>query len=155
MAETLPALRRAVAADRDAVARVTGAAYKPYVKRLGYKPKPMTADHAPWIEDGSVWVLDTGAGIIGVLVLLDGPDGLLIYNIAVAPAEQHRGNGRRLMAFAEEQAKKLGYARIILYTNEKMTENIRFYEKLGYTPYARLEHPTRGKAWLIHLNKFI
>ena len=156
MAEnTASTLRLAVAKDRDAIAKITHTAYEHYIKRLGYKPQPMTADHTIWIEDGSVWVLEQGAQIIAVLVLLNGPDGLLIYNIAVAPAAQHKGHGRRLMAFAEDEAKKLGCTRVILYTNEKMTENIAFYEKLGYTQYDRLPHPTRDNAWSIHMFKAV
>jgi GNAT superfamily N-acetyltransferase len=59
------------------------------------------------------------------------------------------------MAFAEEEAKRQGSARVILYTNEKMTENIGFYEKLGYKPYARLPHPTRENAWQINMEKAV
>ena len=150
-----PILRLAVAKDGGAVTKVTHAAYEHYTKRLGYKPQPMTADHTPWIEDGCVWVMEEGAEIIAVLVLLNGPDGLLIYNIAVAPSSQRKGLGRSLMAFAEEEAKRQGSARVILYTNEKMTENIGFYEKLGYKQYARLPHPTRENAWQINMEKAV
>ncbi len=153
MAEPIP--RLATVKDGDAVAKVTRAAYEHYIKRLGYKPQPMTADHAPWIEDGCVWVLEQGAEIVAVLVLLNGPDGLLIYNIAVAPTAQRKGIGHRLMAFAEEQAKQQGSKRVILYTNEKMTENIGFYESLGYKQYARLPHPTRENAWQINMEKAV
>ena len=146
-------LRPATADDRYTIAKLTRAAYEPYVKRLGYKPKPMAADHALWIEDGSVWVLEQSDEIVAAIVLLHGPDGLLVYNIAVAPPAQRKGLGSRLMAFAEQEAKAAGHEQIILYTDEKMTENMTFYEKLGYTRYNRLPHPSRETAWLIYLSK--
>jgi hypothetical protein len=36
------------------------------------------------------------------------------------------------MAYAEEVAASLGYARVWLYTNKRFTENITWYLKLGY-----------------------
>ena len=41
------------------------------------------------------------------------------------------------MALAEEEARSLGLPAVTLYTNERMTENIDLYKKLGYTETAR------------------
>ena len=43
------------------------------------------------------------------------------------------------MREAEEQARAHGLSKIELYTNEVMTENIPFYEALGYVIVARAE----------------
>jgi ribosomal protein S18 acetylase RimI-like enzyme len=40
--------------------------------------------------------------------------------------------GEKLMAFAEHEARRLELATITLYTNERMTENIEIYKRLGY-----------------------
>ena len=41
------------------------------------------------------------------------------------------------MALAEEEAQRLGLTTITLYTNERMTENIELYKRLGYTETER------------------
>ena len=51
---------------------------------------------------------------------------------AVRPELQGHGLGRFLMQRAEEGALALGKARLRLYTNAVMTENIPFYEGLGF-----------------------
>jgi molybdopterin-guanine dinucleotide biosynthesis protein A len=55
-----------------------------------------------------------------------------LWSIAVAPERQGAGLGRRLLAFTEREALRSGVGEIRLYTNEKMTENIAFYERHGY-----------------------
>jgi ribosomal protein S18 acetylase RimI-like enzyme len=39
--------------------------------------------------------------------------------------------------FAEERARHAGLAEVTLYTNARMTENLRFYPALGYTEAGR------------------
>jgi len=41
------------------------------------------------------------------------------------------------MAFAEDRARDEGLAEVVLYTNERMTENLRFYPALGYAETGR------------------
>ncbi len=131
-------LRRAVAADVPAIRALVRAAYHPYVARIGREPMPMTADYERAVTEHEIWLLDDAAGIGAVLELKldlksDGRGGeLSIENIAVDPARQKSGIGRKLMAFAEAEARRLGCERVTLYTNEKMVENIPLYIHLGY-----------------------
>ncbi len=41
------------------------------------------------------------------------------------------------MVLAEEEARRLGFTTVTLYTNERMTENIELYKRLGYTETER------------------
>jgi len=41
------------------------------------------------------------------------------------------------MTLAEGEARRLGFTAITLYTNARMSENIRLYERLGYTETGR------------------
>ncbi|MFE9689660.1 GNAT family N-acetyltransferase [Micromonospora sp. NPDC005806] len=127
-------IRPAVVADRTAVEDLVHAAYAPWIEVTGVQPLPMVADYAELIGAGQVWVFDPVEGLI-VLVPEDGV--LLIENVAVSPAAQGRGLGRCLLAFAEDQARALGLSTLRLYTNEKMTSNIAFYERLGYVATER------------------
>ena len=119
-------------ADADAVTACVGRAYDKYVARIGRKPNPMLADYAQAIAQHQIWVVDGERGIAAVLELIPGEDHLLIENVAVDPAHQGGGLGRRLMAFAEAEARRQGFAELRLYTNERFVENIAFYGWLGY-----------------------
>ncbi len=75
--------------------------------------------------------------IAGIIVLLPKEDHLLLDNVAVAANQQGRGSGRRLIAFAEAEARRRGYGEIRLYTHQTMHENIALYPRLGYEETGR------------------
>jgi GNAT superfamily N-acetyltransferase len=132
-------IRLARAADCAAVRSLVHAAYGHYVARIGREPGPMAADYADLISRGRVYVLQLAgqAAIAGALVLLPERQVLWVDNVAVDPRWQHRGHGRRLVAFAEQQARATGMTEVRLYTHELMVENIRLYQQLGYVEYDR------------------
>ena len=125
-------LRDAVPTDREAVERLVEAAYGGYVERIGRRPAPMDADYAALIEAGLVTVAERDGALVGLLVLVPEADHLLVENVAVDPAAQRTGLGRRLMAHAEDEARARGLQELRLYTNEKMVENVAWYPRLGY-----------------------
>ncbi|HXD71465.1 MAG TPA: GNAT family N-acetyltransferase [Gaiellales bacterium] len=133
----MPEIVQAARDDARAVAGCVRAAYAHYVERIGREPAPMTADYEALIDAGEVWVARAGDGVAGVLVLRPQPPALLLENVAVAPDRQGEGLGRALMAFAEHRARAEGLAEVVLYTNERMTENLRFYPALGYAETGR------------------
>ena len=124
------AARPAGPSDLPDIKRVIGRAYARYADLLDRPPAPVLHDYDPEIAAGCVWVL--GEPIAGVIVLIERDDGLLIENLAVDPAAQGRGLGRRLLEFAERQAAGRGLARLTLYTNEVMTDSLGVYLRLGY-----------------------
>jgi GNAT superfamily N-acetyltransferase len=133
----MPEIVQAARPDAGAVAGCVRAAYAHYVERIGREPAPMTADYEALIDAGEVWVARAGDGVAGVLVLRPQPPALLLENVAVAPDRQGEGLGRALVAFAEDRARAQGLAEVVLYTNERMTENLRFYPALGYVEAGR------------------
>lgn len=138
-APTAPRLRPAEDRDLAAVTAIVGAAYSPYVARMGKKPGPMLDDYAGLISAGRVTVLDTAGEIVGLVVLLSEADAMLLDNVAVAPHAHGRGFGRMLIDFAEASARRAGYTTIRLYTHEVMVENARLYALLGYVETGRRE----------------
>lgn len=125
-------IRRAAPQNRKEVEAIVAAAYSPYVGRIGKPPGPMLDDYAALIARGAVSVLEADGLIAAIIVLLPKPDHLLLDNIAVRPDRQGQGLGRRLIEFAEAEARRLGYPELRLYTHEKMTENIALYRRLGF-----------------------
>jgi ribosomal protein S18 acetylase RimI-like enzyme len=97
----------------------------------------MTADYAAALEHSQVWVLESGDAIVGALVTEDRADHLLLETIAVASGAQGKGYGRLLLERAERDAAELGLSEVRLYTNEAMTENLRFYPRHGYRETGR------------------
>ena len=125
-------LRSALPADARAVARCVDAAYGGYVERIGKPPGPMLEDYAAVIREHDVFVAISADEVIGILVLIESADGLLLDNLAVDPARQGGGIGRALIDLAEREARRRGFDALDLYTHERMVENIALYGRLGY-----------------------
>jgi ribosomal protein S18 acetylase RimI-like enzyme len=132
-----PRIRTATPADTPAITLIVEQAYRHYISRIGKPPGPMLDDYAARVAEDVVWVIEEGPAIAGIIVLLPRPDYLLLDNIAVVPARQGSGLGRRLLAFAEAEAVRRGYPEIRLYTHQTMTENQRLYAAIGYEETGR------------------
>lgn len=140
--------RLAKPGEADAIRSLVRDSYAHYVPRLGIEPLPMVDDYARRIEAGQAWVLDGPDGIIGVLVLEETAEGLLLDNVAVRRDLAGRGHGRALVAFAEAEARRRGHRRLRLYTNEKMTENIALYTRLGFAETRRASLSGRNAVFM-------
>jgi GNAT superfamily N-acetyltransferase len=80
----------------------------------------------------------TGAPVVGCVALLAHPDGVFeLAKMAVAPAAQGRGIGRRLVAAAVDRARALGATRLFLGTNSRLTAALRLYQDAGFVPITR------------------
>jgi ribosomal protein S18 acetylase RimI-like enzyme len=132
-----PRIRAATAADLPAITDIVDQAYRHYIARIGKPPGPMLEDYAARVSEGVVWVLEEEAVIAAIIVLLPGANHLLLDNIAVSPARQGLGLGRRLLAFTEVEALRRGYREIRLYTHQTMVENQRLYASIGYEETGR------------------
>jgi ribosomal protein S18 acetylase RimI-like enzyme len=132
-----PRIRAAIAGDIPVIGQIVERAYRHYIPRIGKPPGPMLDDYAARVSEGVLWVIEEGSAIAGIIVLLPRPEYLLLDNIAVAPARQGSGLGRRLLAFAEAEAVRRGYREIRLYTHRTMTENQRLYAAIGYQETGR------------------
>jgi GNAT superfamily N-acetyltransferase len=130
-----PHPRPATQADLPAMTSVIAAAYERYLDQMDRPPAPVLTDYSGAIAAGQVWV--AGEPVTAVLVLVPEQDSMLVENVAVAPAAQGTGLGRRLMEFAERLALASGLSRMTLYTNEVMTDNLAIYARLGYRETAR------------------
>jgi len=131
-------IRPAIASEADAVRALVRAAYGRWIERFAREPSPMRDDYTRRIADGQVWVLEDEGKLVGLVVLRGGPEALLIPNVAVAPAAQGKGYGRRLIAFAESEARRRDCRDIRLFVNALMVENVAFYRHLGFVEIERI-----------------
>ncbi|MEL7468432.1 MAG: GNAT family N-acetyltransferase [Pseudomonadota bacterium] len=132
-------IRKAKAIDADAIQRIVAAAYAPLAERMDKPPMPMLDDYPARVSEGVADVLVDGDRVLGMIILVDQPDALMLENVAVAPEAQGRGVGRRLIDHAEAEARRRGHPRIRLYTHATMVENQRMYARLGYVETMRGE----------------
>ncbi|HXS46933.1 MAG TPA: GNAT family N-acetyltransferase [Solirubrobacterales bacterium] len=153
-------IRVADSADVLAIHRLVQRAYGHYVSRIGRPPGPMEDDYEAKVLGGHVSVADEDGSVVGLIVLIQEPDHLLVENVAVEPERQSEGIGRALLAFAEDVAREAGLSTLRLYTHAAMTENLAFYPRLGYGETGRrvdngfervffskhLPNETRGKT---------
>lgn len=148
-----PGLRRATAADADKLTALARAAYARHVPVIGREPMPMTADWSRLLSEQEIWMVDGPAGEAMASLALDlQMDHVMIWSVAVAPAHQQRGLGRRLMAFAEQRARALQRPQLRLFTNARMAGNIALYRRLGYGETGREELPDRV---IVHMSKAV
>jgi len=131
MSDTLE-LRQAKATDAAAIRELTRTAYAKWVPLIGREPKPMTADYDAAVQKHRFDLLHIDGMLAALIETIRELDHLLVENVAVSPAFQGRGLGRKLMAHAETLARELGFDTIRLYTNQRFVENIELYRKLGY-----------------------
>ena len=88
--------------------------------------------------------------LVGVIELVVRDDRLWIENVAIRPAAQGQGLGRRLLQHAEAEAAARGLPQVGLLTNERYASNIAMYERYGYRETHR--EPYLGTD-LIHFRK--
>ena len=143
-------IRRAAPADAAAIAALTRAAYEKWIPVIGRAPKPMTADYAAAVHAHLIDLLFADGALVAVVECIKEPGHLLIENLAVDPAHQGSGYGRRMLAQAEEIARELGFTEVRLYTNKLFAENVAFYRKHGY----RLDGESAFKGGLlVHMSR--
>ena len=141
-------IRLARAGEDAAVRDVVHAAYCHYITRIGKPPGPMLDDYVRRIADGQTWVLCDDDRIVGILVLEETPAGFLLDNVAVLPEGQGKGYGRRLIEFAEAEARRRGFTEIVLYTHALMTENIALYRRVGFVETSRIREKGYDRVYM-------
>jgi len=143
-------LRTAGEAGAEAILGLTREAYAKWVGQIGREPLPMTVDYAEAVKKHRFDLLYVGDRLAALIETTPRGSYLLIENVAVRPAFQGRGFGRRLLKLAEALAETADLAGVRLYTNKLFAGNLRLYAALGYTV-ERVEPLNGGVA--VHMVK--
>ena len=96
-----------------------------------------------------------GDEIAGCAFLAEKDDHFYLGKLAVAPAHQGRGIGRRLLSTAEHQARRAGKGIIELQTRVELTDNQRLFARLGFVETARTAHEGYDRPTSITMRKEI
>lgn len=131
-------IRKAIPADAEALGECMRAAYMAYSETVTGDPlPPMMADYAEEIRLYPVWVAEADGVLVGGLVLIPEKEHMTIANVAVHPGYQGKGLGRGLMAYAEAETGRQGYATLRLATHTLLTGNVSLYTHLGWSEVDR------------------
>lgn len=125
--------------DAEAIRQLVRAAYARWVPVLGREPRPMQADYTAAVLGHEFALVEEGGALVALIEMEARADHLWIENIAVAPAQQGKGLGHRLLALADARAGALALAEIRMLTNGKMAANRRLYARCSYE--ETLEEP--------------
>ena len=125
-------LRLAAPDDANAIRELTRAAYAKWIPVIGREPMPMIADYDKAVCEHRFDLMETGGELAALLETVDAGDHLLVENLAVAPAYQGKGLGKKLLAHAETIAASQGHRVLKLYSNKAFGSNVDFYLRSGY-----------------------
>jgi GNAT superfamily N-acetyltransferase len=152
MADDILKIRQGKLENVHDIRSLTREAYAKWVALIGREPLPMSADYQEAMQKHRFDLLFMGETLAALIETISHEDHLLIENVAVSPAFQGKGLGKRLLAHAEQLAASLGYGEIKLYTNKLFAENLAFYGRLGYQ--VEREEDFKGGV-CVHMNKAI
>ena len=144
--------RRATFVDMHHVWHIVYHAYAAYIPLLGRTPPTFLEPFDQHITAKNLWLRDSIAGVNAMVVLTPAVDHLMIQALCVNPDHQGQGLGRAALAFAESRACELGYNELRLYTNSKMSRNLKIYRQWGFRETHR-ESYDWGKR--VHLRKLL
>ena len=121
--------RKANSKDEETIKLIASRAYEKYIKRMGQEPAPMK----PNIQKNDiVFVCEKDNKIIAFAILVIKDGNILLENLAVEPLFQKKNVGTTFISFIENYLISEKFNFYQLYTNEKMIENILWYQKIGF-----------------------
>lgn len=96
-----------------------------------------------------------GDQLAGCVFIKEKDDHFYLGKLAVAPAFEGQGIGRRLMEEAEQQAVAHGKPELELQTRIELKRNHAVFEKLGFRKIAETSHPGFDRTTSITMRKLI
>jgi len=127
--------RSAVKSDYLAIKTIALKAYEKYVERMGKEPAPMR----PSIQkEDVVFICEDNKQVIAFAILVKINDQIILDSIAVDPLHQKKGIGNNFIKYIEQYLIEQKINKYQLYTNEKMFENIDWYQKIGFKIFKKV-----------------
>jgi ribosomal protein S18 acetylase RimI-like enzyme len=137
-------LRRAAAADGEAIAVLLHEAFAPYDGRLAPRPGALSetgAGIAGALAKGAGTLAEAGGLMVGSVLWRPEGDGFYLGRLAVKPGWQRRGIARALVGSVVEAARETRVPQITLNVRILLPDNVAFFESLGFTRTDARAHP--------------
>lgn len=115
---------------RAAMSEELGGRYGDRLSEPGDRPAAVTVEAGSVVFTGVAFAADQP---VGHILLRRLGEEIEIKRMYVIPSHRGSGVARVLLAAAEQAARELGAARVILHTGDRQPEAIRLYEREGYT----------------------
>ncbi|EEX11020.1 acetyltransferase, gnat family [Ruegeria lacuscaerulensis ITI-1157] len=129
-------LRPAVEADAESIRLCIDAAYAVARQTISDLPD-VSGGVEDDIRDSHVVVAESSTRLLGVLVYGFEREVAMIFNLAVSPDAQGRGIARRLLDFAETEARRRQIRVLRLTTHRLMAGTRAMYRHLGWREVAK------------------
>ncbi|MDC0944517.1 GNAT family N-acetyltransferase [Candidatus Pelagibacter sp.] len=130
--------------DHKIIMAIALKAYEKYIERMGKEPAPMR----PIIQkENVVFVYEDNKQVIAFAILVKINDQIILDSIAVDPSHQKKGIGNNFIKFIEQYLIKQKFNKYQLYTNEKMFENIDWYQKIGFKIFKRVTEKAYNRIY--------
>jgi ribosomal protein S18 acetylase RimI-like enzyme len=129
-------VRRALPGESDTIAAILLAAFSEL--KDGYTPEafavvtPPAEEIAERFNEGPQWLAVIEGIPLGTVSVVGEPDHLYIRSMAVLPAAQGLGVGRRMLEAVESYALENGFERLFLYTTHFSAGAKKLYENFGF-----------------------
>lgn len=81
---------------------------------------------------GQMWVATLDGQVVGCVGSKPHVDAVELKSLYVAPAGRRRGLGMRLSRLVEDEARRVGAGRLVLWSDTRFADAHRLYERLGY-----------------------
>lgn len=102
---------------------------------------------------GEVWVI--GQPALACVFLTPKPDALYLGKLAVDPAHQGSGLGRRLVENAAQRARALGLPTLELQTRIELTTNHAAFRRMGFVQTAATAHPGYSRPTTLTFRRMV
>jgi GNAT superfamily N-acetyltransferase len=141
-------IRWAEASDVAAVVRVINLAFRAAESFFIERDRITAEILQPMLEKGSFLLAEDAAGLVGCMYVELRVERAYFGLLAVDPARQHRGLGRRLIAEAENHARAAGCRAMDLRIVNLREELAPFYRRLGYVETGTAPFPEEIRSIL-------
>ena len=151
-----PTLRPLGIKDAEAAADLIRIAFaaQPIVTRPPSSAlKETTESIAAWIEAGGGFGLSDGPDLVALLLWAERDGGLYCGRLAVRPAFRGKGLARRLIAAAEDEARRRGLSRVDARVRLELPDNLALFQSCGFVEAGRDAHPGFAKPTILLLEK--
>jgi predicted N-acetyltransferase YhbS len=105
------------------------------------------------LASGGGLAASDGGDLVGLVLFQRDGDALYLGRLAVAAAWRGQGLAQQLLALAEEEARRLGFAGTRLRVRLDLDGNLRLFTRCGYVETGRLSHPGYDKPTFAVMEK--